>query len=111
MSHCALPVQGEVINGHQPDWPLIDLTLYGNRNETAKLAKRVKCALRTLPMRVRLRYVRAPEAWVEAEISRLPALCGCGEYHEGWMQTEEIAKVVSQWCGLSGQAGAPARKP
>lgn len=96
MSHCALPVQGEIINDHRSDWPLIELTLYGSRNETAKLAKRVNCALRTLPLRARLRYVRDPLAWAEAGIGRLPALAAPGWRHEGWLSTEEIARKLTE---------------
>ena len=103
MSHCALPVQGDVINGHQSDWPLLDLTLYGSRNETAKLAKRVNCALRTLPLRVRLHYVRNPLAWSEAGIEQLPALTISGWRHEGWLSTEEITRKLME--RVEGQEG------
>ena len=96
MSHCALPVQGAVINDHQPDWPLIELTLYGSRDETAKLAKRVNCALRTVPLRARLHYVRDPLAWAEVGIEQLPALATSGWRHEGWLSTEEIARMLTE---------------
>lgn len=93
------PVQaGEILNAEHADWPLLEITLYGNRTEVAKLGKRLKCGLRSVPARLKVHKELDPLIAAEKGLATLPAIMvGDAVISEGWIQTEELAEKLSHW--------------
>jgi hypothetical protein len=53
---CHEMANGEILNREREDLPLFKAVLYGDKNLTAKLSKRVSCAIKQLPLRVEFTY-------------------------------------------------------
>ncbi len=82
---------GEILNAGQTDSPLFEVFLYGDRVLTEKFSKRLSCALKHLPLRLKLHYVHDTDKAVEAGIAADPTLVLNGKiFLEGLVQAEEI---------------------
>jgi hypothetical protein len=95
---CALPHAGDILNADHSEWPLLQGTLYGTVNETAKLAKRIKCGLGTTPIRLRLTFETDALKAAEAGVAKDPTLQINGKnIIEGLVQTETIPQYFSSF--------------
>ncbi len=95
MTGCPLPTEGRILPEGRGDLPLHEALLYGDRLHTAKLAKRVACALHDLPgLRLRFRFRHGTEAALAADVRRDPTLFLDGTILlEGLPPTEEIVRI------------------
>jgi hypothetical protein len=95
---CHVMEEGEILNPHLTELPLHEAVLYGDRILTAKFSKRLSCAIKHLPIRLRFRYEPSTEAAIEAGIAKDPTLVLDGEvFLEGLMPAEEIMEKFEQW--------------
>ena len=89
---------GEVLNETSSS-PLHNAVIYGNKVDTAKLSKRVSCAIKHLPIRVKFSFVYDSLKAVEKGISKDPTLLLDGKiFIEGLIQSEEITKRFEKLC-------------
>lgn len=90
---CHEMANGEILNREREDLPLFKAVLYGDKNLTAKLSKRVSCAIKQLPLRVEFTYNYDAEDAIEAGVAQDPTLLLDGTiFIEGLMQAEDITK-------------------
>ena len=95
---CHIMADGEVLNSHKLNAPLFKAVLYGDKNLTAKLSKRVSCAIKHLPLRVEFTYNYNIKDAIEAGVAKDPTLILNGEiFIEGLMQAEDITKKFEQF--------------
>jgi hypothetical protein len=88
---------GEVLNIHKENAPFFKAVLYGDKNLTAKLSKRVSCAIKQLPVRVEFTYNYDAEDAIKAGVAKDPTLILDGEiFIEGLMQAEDITKKFEE---------------
>jgi len=88
---------GEVLNAAHPEYPLYEAVIYGSRVDSAKLSKRLSCAIKHLPLRVRFSYEYDPQRAIEKGISKDPTLVLDGKiFLEGLVQSEEITKAFEE---------------
>jgi len=90
---CDIMSEGEILNEGKSDFKLFHATLYGDRVLTAKLSKRVSCAIKHLPIRVEFNYEHNTIKALEAGVQKDPTLVLDGViFIEGLIQTEEIVE-------------------
>ncbi len=95
---CHVMDNGEILNPHRSDLPLHEAVLYGDRVLTAKLSKRLGCAIRHLPIRLRFRYNHSIEEAIERGIAKDPTLVLDGEiFLEGLVDAEEITRAFTNF--------------
>ncbi len=95
---CHVMEEGEILNPRLSDLPLHEAVLYGDRVLTAKFSKRLSCALKHLPIRLRFRYEHSTEAAIEAGIAKDPTLVLNGEiFLEGLVPAEEITESFKRF--------------
>ena len=88
--------EGEVLN-ETSSFPLYHAVIYGNKVDTAKLSKRVSCAIKHLPIRVKFSFVYDSLKAVEKGISKDPTMLVDDEiFIEGLIQSEEITKKFEE---------------
>lgn len=85
---------GEVLNASFLEYPLLHGVLYGNPLSTAKLSKRLSCAIKHLQVRVEFVYEPDTQKAVDAGIAKDPTFVLDGEiFLEGLVQAEEITEA------------------
>ena len=90
---CHTMQPGKILNAEYTIYPLYDAVLYGNTIDTEKFSKRLSCAIRHLPIRVKFSYEYDIQKAVENGIAKDPSLILNGEiFIEGLVQAEEISK-------------------
>ncbi len=90
--------KGEVLN-ETSSFPLHNAVIYGNKVDTVKLSKRVSCAIKHLPIRVKFSFVYDSLKAVEKGISKDPTMLVDDEiFIEGLIQSEEITKRFEKLC-------------
>ena len=88
--------EGGILNPHRTDLPLHEAVLYGDRILTAKFSKRLSCAIRHLPIRLRFRYNHSIEEAIGMGIAKDPTLVLDGEiFLEGMVSAENIAHAFA----------------
>lgn len=91
---CHTMADGETLNATKTEYPLYEAVLYGDRLLTAKFSKRLSCAIKHLPLRVRFHYKYDTLSAIEAGVSKDPTLVLNGEiFLEGLVSAEEITKA------------------
>ena len=96
-SVCKEMQKGEVLNATHPEFPLFEGILYGDRVKTAKFSKRLSCAIKHLPIRVRFDYEYDTKKALEADIRQDPTLVLNGKiFLEGLVQAEEITQAFEK---------------
>ena len=91
---CHTMQEGEILNAEKTDFPLFEAVLYGDKVATAKFSKRLSCAIKHLPLRVRFRYEHDTMKAVERGITHDPTLVLDGEiFLEGLVQAEEMTEA------------------
>ena len=89
---CKEMKEGEVLN-ETSSFPLYNAVIYGNKIDSAKLSKRVSCAIKHLPIRMKFSFVYDSLKAIEKGISKDPTLLLDDEiFIEGLIQSEEITK-------------------
>ena len=88
---------GEVLNASHAEYPLHEAVIYGSRLDCAKFSKRLSCAIKNLPIRVRFSYEHDPEKAIERGITKDPTLVLDGAiFLEGLTQAEDITKAFEK---------------
>jgi len=91
---CHTMSEGEVLNSEKLDYPLFDAVLYGDRVATAKFSKRLSCAIKHLPIRVRFGYEYDTAKALEKDVREDPTLLLEGEiFLEGLVPAEIITEA------------------
>ncbi len=97
-SVCKEMKEGEVLNATS-SFPLHYVVIYGNKIDSAKLSKRVSCAIKHLPIRIKFSFVYDSLKAVEKGISKDPTMIVDNEiFIEGLIQSEEITKRFEKLC-------------
>ncbi len=95
---CRVMDEGEILNPHLAEVPLHEAVLYGDRVLTAKFSKRLSCAIKHLPIRLRFRYNHSTEEAIERGIAKDPTLVLDGEiFLEGLVPAEEITRAFEAY--------------
>ena len=90
---CHTMVEGEILNADKTEFPLFRTVLYGDKVLSAKLSKRLSCAIKHLPLRLEFRYEYSTQKAVEMGIAKDPTLVLNDEvFIEGLIQAEEITQ-------------------
>ncbi len=94
---CHTMAEGEILNATKTEYPLYEAVLYGDRILTAKFSKRLSCAIKHLPIRVRFRYEYDTIKAIEAGVSKDPTLMVDGKiFLEGLIAAEEITRAFEK---------------
>ena len=95
---CHVMDEGEILNPQLADLPLHEAVLYGDRVLTAKFSKRLSCAIKHLPIRLRFRYNHSIEEAIDMGIAKDPTLVLDGEiFLEGLVSAEEITRAFEAY--------------
>lgn len=98
MEACRPLTPGEILNASHPEWPLIEAVIYGDPTLCAKLAKRLVCAVRHLPLRLRMDTITDTQAAIEAGATHDPSLFINGKpFIEGLVAAETITQTIEQY--------------
>jgi len=88
---CHIMSNNEILNNSQKDFPLFQAKLYGDRILTAKLSKRISCAIKHLSLRVQFHYEYSTIKAIDFGISKDPTLVIDDKiFIEGLVQTEIV---------------------
>ena len=94
---CHTMSHGEILNTDKTEYPLFHAVLYGDRILTAKFSRRLSCAIKHLPLRVRFTYEYDTLKAVEQGITKDPTLVLDGEiFLEGLVQAEAITDAFEK---------------
>jgi len=97
MNVCREMEAGEILNPHKIETPLFHALLYGDKTVTAKLSKRLSCAIKHLPLRVQFEYEYSTEKAIEAGVIKDPTLVLDGDiFLEGLPQAEQISEAFEK---------------
>ena len=89
--------QGEILNSLNKEFPLFHVILYGDKILTAKLSKRLSCAIKHLPLRVEFNFEYDTQKAVEAGVVQDPTLVVDNKiFLEGLAQAEAITQKFQQ---------------
>lgn len=91
METCAELGHGEILNAAHPQWPLMEGIIYGDAILSLKLAKRLVCGVKHLPLRLRLTTITDTLAAIEAGVTHDPTLFINGKpFIEGLVAAETL---------------------
>ena len=94
---CDIVKDGEIIGIDNPKFPLFNAVLYGDKLATQKFSKRLSCAIKHLPLRVKFRYIHNTLEAVDLGISKDPTLVLDGKiFLEGLVQAEQITEAFEK---------------
>jgi len=94
---CHEMANGEILNEDKKEYPLFLATLYGDKVLTAKFSKRLSCAIKHLPIRVKFNYEYSTQKAIKIGITKDPTLVLNGKiFLEGLIQAEDIAKAFKK---------------
>jgi len=98
MNVCREMSAGEILNPKKREAPLLHALLYGNKVATAKFSKRLSCAIKYLPVRVRFEFQYNTLKAIEVGIVKDSTLVLDGEiFIEGLAQAELITKAFEKY--------------
>ncbi|MBD3809941.1 MAG: hypothetical protein IE884_05445 [Sulfuricurvum sp.] len=98
METCAELGYGEILNASHPQWPLLEGVIYGDATLSLKLAKRLVCGVKHLPLRLRLTTVTDTLAAIEAGVTHDPTLFINGKpFIEGLVAAETLTAVFEKY--------------
>jgi hypothetical protein len=96
--YCHPLTEGEISNEKYSEWSLLSVTIHGSTMERIKLSKRLMCATKHLPMRLRIHYENDMEKSIEAGVSKDPTLTLNEKiFLEGLVQAEEITERFEEY--------------
>lgn len=98
METCAELSPTEILNAAHPEWPLLEGVIYGDATLSLKLAKRLVCGIKHLPLRLRLETITDTYAAINAGVKHDPTLFINGKpLIEGLAAAEEITAVIEHY--------------
>ena len=98
MNVCREMQAREILNSHKTQTPLFHARLYGDKTATAKLSKRLSCAIKHLPLRVQFEYEYSTQKAIEAGVTKDATLVLDGEvFLEGLPQAEQITEAFEKF--------------
>lgn len=91
MQTCTALAPGEILNSSHPEWPLLVGIIYGDTTLSHKLAKRLVCGVKHLPLRLSIKIITDTEAAIEAGAISDPTLFINGKpFIEGLVAAETL---------------------
>ena len=94
LEYCYPLAEGETLNGEHDEWPLFAVTIHGSGRERVKLAKRLVCAVKHLPLRLSITYEKDAEKSVEKGVAKDPTLELNGRVAaEGLVPAEKLTEI------------------
>ncbi|MBD3799282.1 hypothetical protein [Sulfuricurvum sp.] len=98
MQTCAELGHGEILNASHPQWPLIEGILYGDATLSLKLAKRLVCGVKHLPLRLKLSIITDTRSAIEAGVTHDPTLFVNGKpFIKGLVAAETLTAAFEQY--------------
>ena len=95
---CHIMDNGEILNSDKTKYPLFHAVLYGDKLLSAKLSKRLSCAIKHLPLRVHFTYEYSTQKAIENGVVKDPTLVLDGViFIEGLAQAEDITQKFEQF--------------
>ena len=83
--------ENEILNAENKAYPLFEGTLYGDKILTAKFSKRISCAIKHLPLRLRMHYIHDTSVAIAHGIRKDPTFILDGKIvFEGLCASETI---------------------
>ena len=97
MDVCRVMNEGEILNENHTEYPLFNAVIYGSRVECAKFSKRLSCAVKHLPLRIKFWFEYDTLTAIEKGIAKDPTLVLDGKiFIEGLVSSEEITKKFEE---------------
>ena len=97
MDVCRVMNEDEILNEKHSEYPLFNAVIYGSRVECAKFSKRLSCAVKHLPLRIKFSFEYDTLKAIEKGIAKDPTLVLDGEiFIEGLVQSEEITEKFEE---------------
>jgi len=94
---CRVMNEGEILNENNKEYPLFEGKLYGDKVSTAKFSKRLSCAIKHLPIRIKFSYEYDTQKAIENGIGKNPTFVLDGKiFLEGLVQAEEITDAFEK---------------
>ena len=94
---CRPLAEGEILGAGHTEWPLFSVTIHGSDRERVKLAKRLVCAVKHLPLRLSIRYEKDTARSLEEGVARDPTLTlGSSILAEGLVSAEELTELFEK---------------
>lgn len=89
--------EGEILNENYETYPLFEVVIYGGKTTSMKLAKRLVCSLKHLPIRLKIHYENDIEKSIEAGALKDPALKWNEKFlTQGLVSAEELAEIFTK---------------
>jgi hypothetical protein len=93
MDYCKTMDEGEILNEKHLEYPLFRGVLYGDKILTAKFSKRLSCAIKHLPIRIKFHYEYDTTKAIQKGITKDPTFTLNDEiFLEGLISAEEITQ-------------------
>ncbi len=93
LEYCYPLKEGEILNEDKA-YPLFEVTIHGSDTNRVKLSKRLVCAVKHLPLRLKIHYQKDTGKSIEKGVAKDPTLEYNGKFlAEGLISAEEITKI------------------
>ena len=97
LEYCYPLNEGEILHKEHKEWPLFAVTIHGSDTERVKLSKRLVCAVKHLPLRLKIHYEKDTMKSVEEGVAKDPTLTWNNHILlEGLVSAEEITKTFEE---------------
>ncbi len=94
LAYCYPLKEGEILHENHIEYPLFKLTIHGSDTERIKLAKRLVCAVKHLPLRLRIHYEKDTMKSIEKGVAKDPTLEWQGKFlAQGLVSAEELTEI------------------
>ncbi len=96
LEYCYPLKEGEILNDGK-NYPLFEVTIHGSDTNRVKLSKRLVCAIKHLPLRLKIHYQKDTAKSIEKGVAKDPTLEYNGKFlAEGLISAEEITKIFEE---------------
>jgi len=96
LEYCYPLKEGEILNKGKV-YPLFEVTIHGSDTNRVKLSKRLVCAVKHLPLRLKIHYQKDTAKSIEKGVAKDPTLEYNGKFlAEGLVSAEEITKTFEE---------------
>ncbi|BCD61274.1 hypothetical protein NitYY0826_C0108 [Nitratiruptor sp. YY08-26] len=97
LEYCYPLKEGEMLHAEHKEWPLFDVTIHGSDTERLKLAKRLVCSVKHLPLRLKIHYEKDARKSIEKGVAKDPTLEWQGKIlAEGLVSAEELTQIFER---------------
>ncbi|BAF69210.1 hypothetical protein [Nitratiruptor sp. SB155-2] len=97
LEYCYPLKEGEILHEEHDEWPLFDVTIHGSDTERVKLAKRLVCSVKHMPLRLRIHYEKDAVKSIEKGVGKDPTLeCQGKILAEGLVSAEELTQIFER---------------